>query len=829
MTYFSYPKANPRAKDEDSKFLGCGKYVASPIGEPPRDGYKIANPHSGDIAQIRNIEEVMQAALILVPSSGETEQVIYEEKDDKPKVFINDSPGLAYLLALISRSKKFSFNICDEIWCTGVVGIHEGTQPCLKDDIQKKSFSFNIGAFLSDEKSKLFIVPAANLLTDQVDIKKKNVKILSLNDPIKFYEFLNRFKSYDQKKIILSVQRDELPLLVEKLFTDYQSQPSAKKGWIHFAYPNVKEDSNFLGCGRYIALSSNISKIPDGYKIAAPKISDIAKILQTALILAPDSDKTDKIIYERDVSAEYEGDSMVFAYLLALISRSRKLRLKKTVKNDIWCTGAIDIKGVSQPFLKPVLAGGFDIKLENFLSQKDSNLFIVPAANIQGEYKLFIDGKNVEILSLKKFQPSIQKKTILTVQGGELDLLVKKIFRRPPFSFSNLKIFFLATLSVTYIMFFLLWLHAFNFIYIDAIIERYTIAFGDFLIKQEKEKNFSDKIALVVIEDENFDMSWREKHARLIDKLSEAGAKIIAFDMYFEDKSEFDRDFIKAIEGARDKGTDVIIGVSELQKNEPKMLEELKAVSKYGILGINETLLYSTKAPLLVMKANGKRFDSLSLAVANAFYRKDFIVRIEEQAVFLKHPDENIRSGEVKINLSDVEFSRDSCPAIHEGDRVANMFIDLSPPNFLKDSKRRFLYDEIISPDSDNDKISSDSNMRQQFEGKIVLVGVQIRNKDCLSVHRGLKNEKCCFGMEVHADVLNTILSWVHIQEYPPKQQLIFIAISAILGAVLVYAYQNLNSPYLEISLLLFSLTFIFGVTSLYFLSYRRASVPCPP
>jgi len=68
--------------------------------------------------------------------------------------------------------------------------------------------------------------------------------------------------------------------------------------------------------------------------------------------------------------------------------------------------------------------------------------------------------------------------------------------------------------------------------------------------------------------------------------------------------------------------------------------------------------------------------------------------------------------------------------------------------------------------------------------------------------------------MEVHADVLNTILSWVHIQEYPPKQQLIFIAISAILGAVLVYAYQNLNSPYLEISLLLFSLTFIFGVTS---------------
>lgn len=141
------------------------------------------------------------------------------------------------------------------------------------------------------------------------------------------------------------------------------------------------------------------------------------------------------------------------------------------------------------------------------------------------------------------------------------------------------------------------------------------------------------------------------------------------------------------------------------------------------------------------------------------------------------------------------------------------MFIDLSPPGFLKSSKRRFLYDEIISPDS---------GMRQQFEGKIVLVGVQIRNKDCLSVHRGLKNEKCCFGMEIHADVLNTILSGVHIQEYSPKQQLIFIAISAILGAVLVYAYQNLNSPYLEISLLLFSLIFIFCIITIYFYSQYR-------
>jgi len=551
---------------------------------------------------------------------------------------------------------------------------------------------------------------------------------------------------------------------------------------IHFAYPNAS-NSDFLGCGRYVALPPEKFPEPaDKYKIAAPNNINIGEIRRYALTLAPDTEKIRRmIIYEKkdDKSEVYIGDSLELAYLLALISRSRKLKLK--ISDDIWSTGAIIIKERLHPFLKegfrPYLkkvdSKQFDFKINEFLYKANETLFIVPAENIHREYEILCEQENVEILSLNEFQPYIQKKTILKVEWEELELLVKIIFRQPAFSFSNLKIFFLSTLSVTYLMFFLLWLHAFNFIYIDEIIERYTIAFGDFLIA--KEKKFSDDIVLIVIEDKSFDISWREKHALLIDKLSKAGAKIIAFDMYFEDQSkiEFDDPFINAIK----KAGNVIVGVSELQKNEPKMFKELKkAVSGYGILCINETLLYSTKAPLLVIKEDGKLFDSMPLAVARAFYSdsKDFIVRVEEQSVFLKHPNKN---EEIKINFSDVEFSRNSCPAIHEGDQVANMFIDLSPPDFLKSPKRRFLYDEIIS---------SKSDMRQQFEGKIVLVGVQIRNKDCLSVHRGLKNEKCCFGMEVHADVLNTILSWVHIQEYPPKQQLIFIAISAILGAVLV-------------------------------------------
>jgi len=164
-----------------------------------------------------------------------------------------------------------------------------------------------------------------------------------------------------------------------------------------------------IGYGRYVALSSDTSedKIADsGYKIAAPRNSNVAKVVQIALILAPDSDKTNKYVYERGISEEYEGNSLELAYLLALISRSRKLRLKKF--GDVWCTGSVDIKGLSEPFLKEVSSEGdaFIIKLENFLSQEESKLFILPVANISS-YEALCKEKNVEVLSLDDFKPSV--------------------------------------------------------------------------------------------------------------------------------------------------------------------------------------------------------------------------------------------------------------------------------------------------------------------------------------------------------------------------------------------------------------------------------------
>jgi len=555
MTFIYFKKLDP----------GCFVVPDDPTAKLNEDEYEPADP------QASNAIKAVRAALILAPGCDETERIVYwkkkkEDETEDNRKYKGNSLTLAYLLALISRSKKFSFGTCDEVWCTGIVDIHEKTKPCLENDYPSH-FSCCLNEFLSQEKSRLFIVPAANVPGHEVQIEKHNAKLLSLHQ-LRFYDLLNHLKFHERKKTILRVHWGELELLMEKVFADPSSISEKKR--IHFAYPNVNvEDSSFLGIGKYVSLSSDTPE----YRIAAPKDKDDAKVVQAALILAPDSDKTNRHVYERDVSKKYEGNSLELAYLLALISRSRKLRLKRV--GDIWCTGVIDIKGLSKPVLTKVsyetteVSRPFIVKLENFLSQEDSRLFILPAANISG-CKTLCEEKNVEVLSLNQFRPSVQRKTILKVQGGELDLLVKKIFK-PKLSLPSLPEP-RTMLLVIFATSLLLWAQAFEFIYLDSKIERHIISLGDVFM----EKSFRNDIALIAIEDENFDISWRERHAMLTDKLSQAGARIIAFDIYFQDAGKFDNDFVGAIEWAEKKGTDIIVGFSAFQGNEPNMIKGLE-------------------------------------------------------------------------------------------------------------------------------------------------------------------------------------------------------------------------------------------------------------
>lgn len=207
---------------------------------------------------------------------------------------------------------------------------------------------------------------------------------------------------------------------------------------IRFAYPNIDENNQFTGCGRYLATSADDSELGKGYELADPNVGHLSQITTAASMLAPESFDTEQNVYEHrdDPSSPYLGDSMGLAYLFALIKRSRMTKWEKAgVSSDIWCTGAVDIVG-EYPFLKNVFQNLFDIKLRAFLESGDS-LFILPVANLKPAHNnILFEEKHVSVLSLSRFRECspeelFGRKTVLKVHGHELEELVSLVFDSP--------------------------------------------------------------------------------------------------------------------------------------------------------------------------------------------------------------------------------------------------------------------------------------------------------------------------------------------------------------------------------------------------------------
>src|SRR5438067_1305765 len=107
---------------------------------------------------------------------------------------------------------------------------------------------------------------------------------------------------------------------------------------IRFAYPTVKRE-DYSGCGRYEVLPRG--PVPQGYSVADPDPGEISVITSAAALLTPEASNAEYEIYEikdrEDVLAR--GASLGLAYLLALISRVRRLRLDRLSEaHDIWAT-----------------------------------------------------------------------------------------------------------------------------------------------------------------------------------------------------------------------------------------------------------------------------------------------------------------------------------------------------------------------------------------------------------------------------------------------------------------------------------------------------------
>ena len=368
-----------------------------------------------------------------------------------------------------------------------------------------------------------------------------------------------------------------------------------------------------------------------------------------------------------------------------------------------------------------------------------------------------------------------------------------------------------STAGVALLMLGLGWVQLFDVFGLDARIESYTMALGDLVASAP----VSDRIVVVGFDEKTEARlgppgpGWRGDHARLIDQLAAAGAKAIVFDLFFETPGAADSEMAAAIERARQRGSQVFIGVRRLAAGRAAVVPALsEAASGLGLLCIGGRIGYASVAPLAVVKplpaaqtgsdspaADNGRFIALALRALGAeTLAVDPRLR---QATVVSGNDQTLWQGPLEPAKVQVEASgelSDDCPLLAAGDRVAEVMIRVAAARAWRDPARRHDYEQVAGPVA--------FFRPGQLEGKIILIGDARPGQDEFRIRRGLHAEQR-HGVELHADVVNNLAQAIQVRRLGTLPQFLLMLLLAAAGAWLRVARPG--TPAVVRWLLLFS------------------------
>jgi Novel STAND NTPase 1 len=214
---------------------------------------------------------------------------------------------------------------------------------------------------------------------------------------------------------------------------------------MHFTYPNAQR-GQFQACVRFLSLPP--AQAPDlPYEVADPRTPNKTDVFMAVEELVPERQEqvvqgTAAQVYEiADVPGPWQGASLDFAYLLALIRCSRPCILEALADaGDVWCTGELRmVEG--RPMLRMVEQPSFDAKLTGFLAQPHDRLFLVPAANFTSTHTDLCHQHQVRVLTLAAFREALPAALasgswpapgVVLVGTYELPLLSATLFQPAP-------------------------------------------------------------------------------------------------------------------------------------------------------------------------------------------------------------------------------------------------------------------------------------------------------------------------------------------------------------------------------------------------------------
>jgi adenylate cyclase len=296
-----------------------------------------------------------------------------------------------------------------------------------------------------------------------------------------------------------------------------------------------------------------------------------------------------------------------------------------------------------------------------------------------------------------------------------------------------------------------------------------NLIYDKFFIKRPP----GNQVLIAAIDDKSLNAigAWpwsRDVFAKVLDNLSNAGARVVGFDVVFGEGRSGDDKLVKAINDSKAK---IVLAGKLLEDNTyfsplPKLL--VKDHSDTAFVNFESDRDGKIRHAVLFSEADGACRPSLALEASRLYVNSKGEPDCSSSEVNVGFSKFNVENKGIRINFVG---SAGSYPHISLNDIYSN--------NFDKSAVK----DKIVLIGSTIQDFKSDlqDNLLNPFDGQVVP------------------------GVEMHANTINTILSSGFIYEINPVVQLLFF----ILGALIAYALSR-KLPLLLSGVLILSLSVAF-------------------
>ncbi len=280
---------------------------------------------------------------------------------------------------------------------------------------------------------------------------------------------------------------------------------------------------------------------------------------------------------------------------------------------------------------------------------------------------------------------------------------------------------------------------------------------------------------IAIVTGQGIDPTWRGRHAALVDRLSEAGARVVVLDIFFhEPRPADDAELAAAFGRARERGTAVVIGVRELAGNLPRVVPALAETTIPASVCLGENRArFSGIVPLIWASADGGlTLPSLSLAAVAAWRRARIVSDLDAALVTLVDPAGVAVDRIPATRMIQVAETYPGCSMVSAGSRYGEMLAARAPVGVWRDPARRIDYPTVLAA------APADLGWARD---KIVLVG-SITADELSRRTIGLGTDER-YGVERHADAIATMLSDAEARPLGGMGHFGVILVGAVVGA----------------------------------------------